>query len=211
MSNKKYRDENWLKEKYIDMKLSMPKIAEMCDCYPTTIKRWLDKFDIETRGYGDSKYHDDLGGKNNPFYGETHSDETKRKLSKSMKKVWRDGKVREKREEWLETEEAKKIATENLPDNNEGKNNGNWKGGVYEKYYDGTYGWKWTKIREKVLERDNYECQKCGLSNHEHINKYKQGLQIHHKIEYPKSKEHNLDNLISLCVVCHNKVHANKN
>ena len=208
MPDRKYRNEDWLRKKYVDEKLSMSEIADICGCYPSTLQRWLSKFNIETRGFGESKYHDNLEGENNPFYGKTHSKETKKKLSENMKKAWEEGDIREKREKWLKTEEAKKIAIENLPDDNKGENNGNWKGGVREKYYDGTYGWTWSKIRQIVLKRDNYSCRRCGMTNEEHTDKYGQGLQVHHKVEYPICREHKTDNLISLCVVCHNKIHG---
>ena len=47
-----------------------------------------------------------------------------------------------------------------------------------------------------VLERDNYECQKCG-SKEAHI----------HHIDWDK-ENNNLDNLIVLCNSCHQKLHT---
>ena len=49
MSDPKYRDEDWLREQYRVNERTMRDIADECDTYPSTIKRWLDKYDIQTR------------------------------------------------------------------------------------------------------------------------------------------------------------------
>lgn len=49
MPEPKYRDEDWLREQYRESGRSMKDIADECDTYPPTIKRWLDRYDIETR------------------------------------------------------------------------------------------------------------------------------------------------------------------
>lgn len=48
-SEKPYRDEEWLREQYIDLKKSFIDIAEELDCCHTTIAKWVDRFDIEPR------------------------------------------------------------------------------------------------------------------------------------------------------------------
>ncbi|MCK5624967.1 HNH endonuclease [Candidatus Pacearchaeota archaeon] len=60
---------------------------------------------------------------------------------------------------------------------------------------------KWKEIAKKCYKRDNYTCQLCE----------KKGgiLNAHHKIPYSISKNNNLNNLITLCVSCHAKVHHN--
>lgn len=54
----------------------------------------------------------------------------------------------------------------------------------------------------KIKELCHYQCALCG----------KKGQQIHHIIyrSEDKSKIDDLDNLILLCIECHNKVHDNK-
>lgn len=47
MSDKKYHNESWLEQKYIEEDKTTYEIAEICDCADVTIGRWLDKFDIE--------------------------------------------------------------------------------------------------------------------------------------------------------------------
>lgn len=61
--------------------------------------------------------------------------------------------------------------------------------------------------RIKVLERDNYTCQTCGITNENNTR-----IVVHHKDRtgWGKKKEdknNNMDNLISLCVPCHLAVH----
>lgn len=82
-----------------------------------------------------------------------------------------------------------------------GSKNPKWNNG---NSYNG-YGGKFTKdLKESIRERDNRICQKCGMIESQHKQKYNQRLVIHH-IDY--AKENCLEtNLISLCVVCHNKI-----
>lgn len=62
---------------------------------------------------------------------------------------------------------------------------------------------EWRELREKVLIRDNYRCNKCKCypSNNK-------PLHIHHIIERCQWWEDSLDNLIALCQSCHNEIHS---
>ena len=64
-----------------------------------------------------------------------------------------------------------------------------------------TAGWK--KVRALALERDGYRCRKCGTSEQ---------LIVHHDIEVDKDPGQalNLDNLETLCRVCHGRTHAHR-
>ena len=75
---------------------------------------------------------------------------------------------------------------------------------------------EWQYIREKRLNIDNFECQECkrnGLvkidSKKEKGKKKKIVLNVHHKKEIETHPELALEieNLETLCVSCHNKVH----
>lgn len=60
----------------------------------------------------------------------------------------------------------------------------------------------WGYIRQRVIQRDENECQKCGL-------KLKRDRKtIHHIIPVEKGGTNQLDNLILLCESCHLKVHG---
>lgn len=67
------------------------------------------------------------------------------------------------------------------------------------------YQWcEWRKLRQKALERDNFECQQCKAKG-----KYKAAQNVHHLKEvkdYPELAMA-LDNLECVCIQCHNKIH----
>lgn len=59
------------------------------------------------------------------------------------------------------------------------------------------------KLFEKVHERDNYACQICG--------KEKYGLDYpHHVLFKSRGGSDTSENLITLCMECHRKVHDEK-
>ena len=69
---------------------------------------------------------------------------------------------------------------------------------------------RWQKKRLEILERDNWECQDCGLTNEQHILCFNKCLVVHNiDGENKKIKEINNqeENLISLCMRCHGKRH----
>lgn len=70
--------------------------------------------------------------------------------------------------------------------------------------------------RELALERDNWTCQECGMSQEKCIVMFNRQLSIHHKDEnglpVPKEEKNNsLDNLITMCTRCHNLLHRKIN
>ncbi|GAG55792.1 unnamed protein product, partial [marine sediment metagenome] len=64
------------------------------------------------------------------------------------------------------------------------------------------------KLKVKIRKRDNYQCQKCNMTEEEHWAIYSYCLVIHH-IDYNKEncKE---DNLITLCSSCNLRANANR-
>lgn len=88
-----------------------------------------------------------------------------------------------------------------------GSNNPNWQHGQSDTHI---YGPEWDSIRKCVLERDEYECSICGLSNDAHRRSYRGELEIHHIrpiAEFTSHEQANqTENLISLCSRCHGKV-----
>lgn len=49
MLKKKYENKVWLKKKYDLKKLTITEISKLCECGPTTIYKWLIKFNIKVR------------------------------------------------------------------------------------------------------------------------------------------------------------------
>lgn len=62
-------------------------------------------------------------------------------------------------------------------------------------------------IRREVLAREDYSCLHCKW-NHAKWNKADpRHLELHHKVHHAKGGDNTADNLITLCTVCHDKVH----
>lgn len=65
---------------------------------------------------------------------------------------------------------------------------------------------EWEKVRQYVIRRDKYLCQKCGSPAEE----------VHHKIHLSPENINDPeialspDNLVSLCRDCHFREHSNK-
>ena len=62
----------------------------------------------------------------------------------------------------------------------------------------------WLTLRKKALKRDNFECQMCKRKG-----MYHKAENVHHIKEvnlFPRLALV-LDNLMSLCIRCHNEVH----
>jgi len=49
MADQRYKDKEWLKEKYHDELMSQEEIGELCGVTQATIHNWMEKFDIEIR------------------------------------------------------------------------------------------------------------------------------------------------------------------
>ena len=65
--------------------------------------------------------------------------------------------------------------------------------------------------RYMVLERDGFKCVLCNTTNEEYTKTYKRELSIHHMDgsgRIMKFRNNNIDNLITLCMACHRKLHS---
>ena len=129
--------------------------------------------------------------------GRKASEEAKRKRSKSMKELYKKGKIKSVFKKGFKpwntglTKENNRLL-KTIAENRLGKNNPNWQGGI-------PYPPEFRKIRNKILRRDLFTCQEC----HRHQEELKNTLAIHH-IDFNK-KNNNPKNLITLCNNCHSK------
>lgn len=84
----------------------------------------------------------------------------------------------------------------------EGEENYFWRS---ENSYDQYYGPNWQEKRDIIRERDNYECQACGIDESE----LDIELHVHHirpKRTFESIEKANREsNLVALCQPCHNK------
>jgi 5-methylcytosine-specific restriction endonuclease McrA len=90
-----------------------------------------------------------------------------------------------------------------MSENWRGENHHQWKGG------EADYTGKWRSVRREALERDEYECQRCGKTMEE----MGREPDVHHLIpvrcfDDPQAA-HRLLNLVSLCRRCHTIVERN--
>jgi 5-methylcytosine-specific restriction endonuclease McrA len=65
------------------------------------------------------------------------------------------------------------------------------------------YGPEWWQIRRAVLQRDNYRCTECGMTNSECRDEYGESLSVHHVVPYEDGGTHDTENLVTLCKACH--------
>jgi predicted HNH restriction endonuclease len=73
-----------------------------------------------------------------------------------------------------------------------------------------TYRTRWYFISRKVKERDNYQCQKCKITEENSLFFYGEYLEVHHIIPFKDSQNDKGANLITLCVKCHYQEHNKK-
>lgn len=62
-------------------------------------------------------------------------------------------------------------------------------------------------VRREVLRRDGYKCRACGWSHDEWNQSDPRNLELHHIKHHAKGGENVEGNLMTLCNVCHDKVH----
>jgi len=78
-----------------------------------------------------------------------------------------------------------------------GERNPSWAGGLSPSQYPREFN---VRLKERIKQRDNYTCQRCGISGIECLKKVGRKLVINH-IDFNKNncKENNLNTLCSRC------------
>lgn len=89
---------------------------------------------------------------------------------------------------------------------NTGYHHPNWQGGKSNLPYPFEFN---IQLRNEIRERDNYTCQKCGMTEENHLKLFQEKLHIHH-IDYDKMNSKK-NNLIALCIQCNSEVNFNRN
>lgn len=209
---RKYNDADWLRDQYHGQGRTQKEIAEECGVSPRTIRKFMNKFGIETR---------ELVGENHPQYGTTRSEETRKKISETL-----DGREisDETRRRMTESRTGNEIPEDvrrkisesltglNRPDKTRKKmslstakeQNPAWIDG---RSSDSWYGTEfiWAK---KQINREYDGCANCDEDGSDHY------LDVHHIVPirffaYDDSARvdwaHQEGNLILLCRPCHKK------
>ncbi|QCU89510.1 HNH endonuclease [Thiomicrorhabdus sediminis] len=66
-------------------------------------------------------------------------------------------------------------------------------------------------VRGKVLRRDEFTCKSCGWKIDDYNRADPRILELHHKVHHAAGGENTEENLITLCNICHDKLHAEEN
>lgn len=205
---RRYRNGWWLHEKYVEEGWTQREIAEECGVSATTIREYMQRFDVPTR---------DVEGEAHGLYDRERDPAVREKISESlagreMDAAWRDriGRANSERDV---SEATRERITESLSgltrspetrrkmsESTAGPSNPNWRGG-----YSDRYGAGWSLARERVRRRDGC-CQECGHDGSEFQ------LAVHHIVpvrafrdhpSVPLEEAHADENLVLLCNRCH--------
>jgi hypothetical protein len=101
---------------------------------------------------------------------------------------------------WTELEQSYLLAKKNLEEINRNQEIEYENICVNLNYYPPD----WELRRRKVLERDNYCCTECGWPNG--YKRKARELHIHHIIPLSQGGDNSIENLATLCHICHKKV-----
>lgn len=188
----RYRDKEWLREKYYDEGLSTADIGDLCDCSKETIRRWLERHGLGTRSESEAAK---LRAEKYP-----HTTDAGAEALLDAPNWWHEA-TEEEREgfrEWLAEE---RTGEGNPMYGVTGEDHPQWQGRTSPPHFYESP--RWLRAREKALERDGHECQSCGEGADDNR------LHVHH-IEPIREggAVFDLENLVTLCPACHGKEHG---
>jgi len=170
----------------------------------------------QTAYYGNGRCNSCASKKElNGFYGKHHTKKTRKQMSINHADISGDKNPLKKldiRKKVSKTLQGRKIVwadkirqTMFLNGTTKGKNNPRYIDGKSKEPYPLEFN---ESLKESVRQRDNYKCQKCGMTEEEHLIVFGEVLNVHH-IDYNKFNC-NKRNLMSLCLKCNLKVNSNR-
>jgi len=175
-----YKNEIWLRKKYLDEKLTIYEISKQVDCSVTIIYRNLVKYNIPRRKVGVENWSDE-------------QKEYRRKWNKNHPEIKR---MKDKKHS---------IKTKiNMSLNRRGKNNGNWKGGLTLSIRLFRKSRLYQKWRRTILKRNNNLCQIIGCMEKSNIVHHILPVKF-----FPELRL-SLNNGITICKKHHNMIHKKK-
>lgn len=191
----KLRDGDWLRTQHFDMERTIADIADDVGCSWNAVKSAFDRHGIEN--WRSNKLSDDAGA--------TLEDESE------LRRLYFD-------EEMSQSDIAELLGVDQGTVSNWFHRHGI--GARPQSYYTGerhprynpeasphVYDIQWRKVRETVIERDGSECQKCGISREEHIDRQEMDLDVHHITpQHEVDDKYDTENLITMCRSCHIEV-----
>lgn len=244
--SRRYRDREFLREKYCEENQSVTEIAEICNVGSSTISRWLDRHDIEQRyRYQEEEWlhrqyverdkdqqeiADICGiGKTTVCHwlartGITEGSSLQEGTCKTCGDEFRYyPSVREGRfcSNRCAKDQQKRQVRVTCP--NCDTDFSRWEsldtqycsmecwGEDHRVYSEDWYRGRWCSQRQKALERDEYQCTVCDISDEEHKRKFGRSLDVHHIIpirlfaiwDVPVDDAHELRKLQTVCRTHH--------
>jgi len=198
-----YIESEILESLYHGNQYDTKEIASLFGCTSGCILRKMNKYNIQRRTKSDIQKDRITDGKAAISLNALSRYQKFRK-GKSWEELYGEVRAKLAKEKFIKLRTGIKLSEahkQNIKINSifkEGTENPNWRGGkTYRRYHDMNHS-EWYKLRNQILLRDNYTCQKCGKDKCE--------LDIHHKIPYRYTNDNSPSNLITLCKSCHSTV-----
>jgi len=198
MTDRRYRDEAWLREQYVERERSTLDIAEECGVSHATVSRWLNRHGIGTRDRSAAKGLPP----GSPLRDADWLREQYVERERSMRDIAEECGVGPRTvNRWLNRHG---IETRPDPSSLSGEDHPNHRHGNSGSEYEAP-----KSRRREVYERDEYTCRApgCSVTQTEHLRRYDERLHVHHlkKAREMDDREarHALSNLITLCQDCH--------
>ena len=181
----KYHDEEWLRDKYHEERLSTREIAELADCTAPTIQDWLDRHGVEKRSKSEAAK---IRAEKYPHTTQAGAEALKEHRVNSWE-YWDE----QEREAFRERLSKERQGDGNPMADVTGEDHHNYKENpTPQRFYQSA---RWKKTREETLERDNHECQACGDT---------ENLDVHHiQPVSAGGPRFELNNLVTLCDAHH--------
>lgn len=184
--------QEFLHDLYITQRLSIRQIMEVIGISNHTVLHLLDDYSIPRRKGSEAVA---TQWENNESRRKNQSDYIKSEMESGKRDRYRLVNASREPEVRAKNSAMKKGAL-NPMYGKFGALNGNWTGGKV------TYrGAGWNSIKEQAKRRDGYVCQKCGAT---------ETLEVHHITPYRLTQDNSLENLITLCRLCHIRIEHGK-
>lgn len=180
---------SFLFEEYLKNKKSTSQIAKILKCSHGVIQKALERYNIKTRSIKESQKGLNKGNKNH-FYKDNRTNKQYR--CKDCKKQ-------------ITIASALYGAGRCSHCSKVGELSNHWQNGKSFEEYPREFN---KRLKLKIRTRDNFTCQKCDITEEEHLTVYGRVLDCHH-IDYNK-KNCNEENLIALCNECNLRVNFNR-
>ena len=202
-------DKDTLRDLYLSKNMTLLECANELNCSNTTIRKWLNIYNIPKRTMTKKKNR-----VYNNFKGKHHTEESKEKIRQSKLGTTLSEETKQKMSDSKKGKKLSEAHIENIRISNLGNKSHFWKGGISllsERIRGSSEYIKW---RQQIFERDNYTCQRCnscGEINAHHIDYFSDIIEKNNITTFEDALSCELlwdtSNGITLCTECHMKLH----